>query len=81
MQTPAKTGARKGRVPKGDRVGTLVRLPTELREHAQAIATQERLPLGDVITRMVAEALGLMAPAYCYPKDQVQEELPLNKAS
>ena len=81
MQTPAKSKARKGRVPKGDRVGTLVRLPTELREQAQAIATQERLPLGDVITRMVAEALGLTAPAYCYPKVRAQEELPLNKAS
>jgi hypothetical protein len=81
MQTPAKTKARKGRAHKGDRVGTLVRLPTELREHAQAIATQEHLPLGDVITRMVAEALGLTAPAYCYPKDQTQEELPLTRAS
>lgn len=81
MQMPAKTKARKGRVPKGHRVGTLVRLPAELREHAQAIATRECLPLGDVITRMVAEALGLTAPAYCYPKDQAQQELPLNKAS
>ncbi|MGH3821970.1 MAG: hypothetical protein ACRDRA_03890 [Pseudonocardiaceae bacterium] len=81
MQTPVRTKAKKGRVPKGDRVGTLVRLPTELREHAQTIATQEGLPLGDVITRMVAEALGQQAPAYCYPKPQMQEELPLNKAS
>lgn len=81
MQTPVRTKARKGRVPKGDRVGTLVRLPAELREQAQAIASQEHLPLGDVITRMVAEALGMTAPAYCYPKHQEQEELPLNKAS
>jgi hypothetical protein len=59
----------------------LVRLPTELREQAQAIATEERLPLGDVITRMVAEARGMTAPAYCYPKHQTQEELPLTRAS
>ncbi len=73
--------ARRGRKPKGERVGTFVALPVELRRAAEAIAEREQLPLGDVITRIVAEGLGLPAPAYCYPAATTQQELPLNRAS
>jgi hypothetical protein len=80
MQTPA-TKTRRGRKPKGVRVGTFVSLPVELRRAAEEVAQREQMPLGDVITRLVAEGLELPAPAYCYPKATAQEELPLNKAS
>lgn len=73
--------ARRGRKPKGVRVGTFVSLPIELRRASEEIAQREGLPLGDVITRIVAEGLGIPAPAYCYPERTAQEELPLNRAS
>lgn len=78
MQT-IKSKSRKGRVPKGERVGVLVRMPVELREECLAMCQREGLPLTDVVTRLVAEALGREAPAYCYP--QATEELPLDRAS
>lgn len=83
METPttAAPKARRGRKPKGNRVGTFVALPIELRRAAESIARDEGLPLGDVITRLVAERLDMPAPAYCYPAKQHQEELPLTKAS
>jgi hypothetical protein len=80
MQIPA-TKTRRGRKPKGNRVGTFVALPVELRHAAEAIAKAEQLPLGDVITRLVADSLKMPAPAYCYPTRDEQQELPLNKAS
>jgi len=80
METPA-TKSRRGRKPKGHRIGTFISLPVDLRRAAEEIAQREQLPLGDVITRFVAESLNLPAPAYCYPKVEAQEELPLNKAS
>lgn len=81
MQEPLPTPSRsrRGRKPKGERVGTFVSLPVDLRRAAEAIAQHEQLPLGDVITRIVAEGLGIPAPAYCYPNDQ--QELPLTQAS
>src|SRR4051794_26988031 len=78
-QQPARS--RRGRKPKGVRVGTFVSLPVELRRAAEEIARREQLPLGDVITRIVAEGLGIPAPAYCYPATAQQTELPLTKAS
>lgn len=78
-QEPPRT--RRGRKPKGVRVGTFVSLPVELRRAAEEIARREQLPLGDVITRIVAEGLGIPAPAYCYPTATQQSELPLTKAS
>lgn len=80
QQTPAPR-RRRGRPPKGERVGTFVALPVDLRRAAEAIAVDEQMPLGDVITRIVAEGLGIPAPAYCYPTQSAQEELPLTKAS
>lgn len=81
QQTSPAPKARRGRPPKGERVGTFVALPVELRKAAEAIAEREGLPLGDVVTRIVAEGLGIPAPAYCYPATQQQQELPLTKAS
>lgn len=78
--SPPAPKARRGRKPKGNRVGTFVSLPVELRHAAEAIAQDEGLPLGDVITRLVAESLAMPAPAYCYPAKQQQEELPLKTA-
>lgn len=81
METSTAPKRRRGRKPKGERVGTFVALPVDLRKAAEAIAEQEGLPLGDVITRIVAEGLDIPAPAYCYPAKSQQEELPLTKAS
>lgn len=83
METSPTTApkARRGRKPKGNRVGTFVALPIELRRAAEDIAKREGLPLGDVITRLVAERLDIPAPPYCYATTQHQEELPLTKAS
>lgn len=81
MQTSAAARVRRGRKPKGHRIGTFVALPVELRHAAEEVARIEELPLGDVITRIVAEGLGLPAPAYCYPETSDQQELPLNNAS
>lgn len=81
QQTSPAPKSRRGRKPKGERVGTFVALPVELRKAAEAIAEREGLPLGDVITRIVAEGLDMPAPAYCYPATRQQQELPLTKAS
>jgi hypothetical protein len=72
---------RRGRKPKGVRVGTFIALPIDLRQAAEEIARREQMPLGDVITRIVAEGLGIPAPAYCYPAPTQQSELPLTQAS
>ena len=45
------------------------------------MAERDGLPMGAVITRLVADALGKPAPGYCLPRPKDQEELPLNKAS
>lgn len=79
MQTSPAPKSRRGRKPKGNRVGTFVALPVELRRAAEEIAQREQLPLGDVITRIVAEGLGIPAPAYCYPSITQQQELPLTQ--
>ena len=81
METPAPRKSRRGRPPKGNRVGTFVSLPVELREACLELGAREGLPLTDVVTRLVAEALDREAPAYCYPNRQQQEELPLDRAS
>jgi hypothetical protein len=53
----------------------------DFRADIEAMAEQDGLPMGAVITRLVAEALGKPAPDYCVPKAKDQEELPLSKAS
>jgi hypothetical protein len=71
-----------GRKSKGPRVQVPVRLPTEFYEAIDEIAKRDGIWITDVVTRMVAESLGLPAPAYCHPKPKsAQEELPLNRAS
>jgi hypothetical protein len=79
METPTPRTSRRGRPPKGNRVGTFVSLPVELREACLEMGQREGLPLTDVVTRLVAEALDRPAPAYCYPHRN--EELPLDRAS
>lgn len=67
---------------KGERIGTYVALPVDLRQAVDARAAQEGLPLGDFVTRLLAEGIGEPAPARCYPANHsMQEELPLNQAS
>jgi hypothetical protein len=67
---------------KGARTATPVYLPDEFRAEVVEIARRDGLPITDVVTRMVAAQLGRPAPDYCRPKTpQVQEELPLTKAS
>jgi hypothetical protein len=83
MQNGQKAPRKRRRHWKGERVGTFVPLPVELRRLVDDVAKQEGLPLGDVLTRLVAEGLGTTAPAFCYPSTTdhaTQEELPL-KAS
>lgn len=71
-----------GRKSKGPRVQVPVRLPTEFYEAVEEIAKRDGIWITDVVTRMVAESLGLPAPDYCHPKTKhQQEELPLIRAS
>jgi hypothetical protein len=81
MTTPGIAPRKRGRPSKGDRVGTHVALPAELRADIEAMAEHDGLPMGAVITRLVAGALGKPAPDYCMPRSKDQQELPLNKAS
>jgi hypothetical protein len=76
---PARRNAGRKRLP--PRKATGVYLPLEIREAAEEIADREGIGLSPFLTRLIADALGLEAPSYCYPKVEVQEELPLNKAS
>lgn len=69
---------------RGDRVPTNVRLPRHMREVAEAIAERDGVGVGEAVTRVFAEALGLPVPDYCLPKhtgEQEVLELPLTKAS
>lgn len=82
MKRPAAPGAKKlGRPSLGDRVGTHVALPVDLRAEIEAIAARDEVTIGAVITRLLADSLGHPVPAYCMPRPKGQEELPLNKAS
>ena len=81
MTTSVTQPRKRGRPSKGDRIGTHVSLPAEFRAEIEAIADREGLPMGAIITRFVAGALGKPAPDYCLPRAQHQEELPLTQAS
>lgn len=81
MATSSGGPRKMGRPSKGARVGTHVALPADFRAEIETIAERDGLPMGAVITRFVANALGKPAPDYCMPRPQEQEELPLNKAS
>jgi hypothetical protein len=77
----ARQPGRPGRPYKGDRHATMVKMPVELHREVQALAEAEGLHLGDYLTRIIAEAHGRTAPAYCYPQPTAQEELPIARAS
>lgn len=81
MTTPATPTRKMGRPSKGDRVGTHVALPVDFRAEIEGMAAREGLPMGAIITRLVALGLGRPAPDYCHPRLDHQEELPLNRAS
>ncbi|MCW2904052.1 MAG: hypothetical protein JWO67_6317 [Streptosporangiaceae bacterium] len=81
MTTSGTAPRRRGRPSKGDRIGTHVSLPADFRADIEALAEHDGLPMGAVITRFVAAALGKPAPDYCRPKATDQEELPLHRAS
>lgn len=72
---------RPGRKPKlaEGRVYTAAKIPLHYREVLDRQAEEEGIPLGDVITRLLGERLGLPVPAYCRPRNQ--EALPLDQAS
>ncbi|OLL89747.1 hypothetical protein Ae406Ps2_6090 [Pseudonocardia sp. Ae406_Ps2] len=56
-----------------------------MREVAEAIAARDGVGVGEAVTRIFGEALGLSVPEYCLPKSQRSRgdelELPLSKAS
>jgi|UPI000491624B hypothetical protein len=54
-------------------------LPHEMYEEVAEMAATDELPMGRVITRLVAQALDKPAPAWSLPKIEDQEELPLDK--
>jgi hypothetical protein len=54
MTTPGIAPRKRGRPSKGDRVGTHVALPVDLRADIEAMAERDGLPMGAVITRLVA---------------------------
>uniref|UniRef100_UPI003F491520 hypothetical protein n=1 Tax=Pseudonocardia sp. CA-138482 TaxID=3240023 RepID=UPI003F491520 len=70
-----------GRPSLGPRVGMHIWLPNELHAEVATIAEQDNLPLGRVITRLVAQALDMEAPSWSLPQLENQEELPLVNAS
>jgi hypothetical protein len=72
---------KRGRPSLGPRVGTHTALPAEFRAEIEVIAAEEELPMGAIITRLVAQGLGKEPPSWCLPKAKNQEELPLDVAS
>ena len=81
MTTSSTQARKRGRPSKGDRVGTHVSLPAEFRAEIEALAARDGLPMGSIITRLVANALGKPEPDYCQPTTTAQGELPLAEAS
>jgi hypothetical protein len=78
---PSPEPKKRGRPSLGPRVGIHVSLPREFYQDVAMIAAQDGLPMGRVISRLVAQALGKEAPAWTLPPVDNQEELPLPDAS
>lgn len=51
-------------------------MPTAFRAALEAIAANEALPMGAIVTRFVATGLDRPAPDYCLPPKTLQTELP-----
>jgi hypothetical protein len=75
------TGRPIGRPHKGERVMTAVYLPRDVRDQVALLAVRRGLPVTDVVTGFVCQALGLPVPAYCEPTNTDQTELPIDRAS
>lgn len=56
-----------------------------MREAAEAIALRDGIAVGDAVTKVLGEALGIPIPEYCLsPRERAAQnelELPLDKAS
>lgn len=72
-----KPTAKRGPKPLGDRRPFSVVYERELLEEVERLAERDNLPVGRVINRLVAEALGKPVPRYCLPKSDQQGELPI----
>lgn len=72
---------RRGRPPKHGGAATMPSFATEppVRQRIEELAAAEDMSLADIMTRLLAEGLGLPVPPYCQRRNQ--QELPLNKAS
>lgn len=69
-------------LPEDSRIVLHVWLPAEFRPEIESAATQDKISMGAIITRLVTECLGKPTPDYCLPRVAPnQEELPLNQAS
>lgn len=81
-ETPPPARKRVGRPSLGPRVGIHIWLPHEFYKDVSAMAAQDNLALGRIITRLVAQALDKEPPPWSLPqKASNQEELPLADAS
>jgi len=76
-----KPGTKRGPKPLGDRRPFSVVYERELLEAAEELAERDNLPVGRVINRLLAEALGKPVPPYCLPKHGQQQELLVEQAS
>jgi chromosome segregation ATPase len=65
---------RGGRPFKGERIGFHVKLPEEFRDEIEAVALAAGLPMGAIITRLVALALNVPTPDYCWPRPTEAQE-------
>lgn len=78
---PPSSPRRAGRPPKHTtaRIATKAVLPVDMRAAIEDIARAEGLAVSDVMTRLLAEGLGLPVPPYCQRPNR--QELPFAKAS
>jgi hypothetical protein len=73
-ETPEEIRRRAGRPSKGERVAFHVKMPEEFRNDIEAMALDTGLPMGAIITRLVAIALNAATPDYCWPRSSKEQE-------